>query len=172
MDQTEVTNVAWQEMLFSLRQQYGENAAEFLAMIPDSVQWKKTNQQTFSFKKLSDESLSNLPIVGITRKQAIEYCAWRSNRVNEKYGKNCVYSLPTKEDILHVQKTIPTTNPNPNKKTLVPVNESNKSKGFYGLYSNAAEWILEKDLVLVGDQVVSNPGNSGPVSFRCVARVE
>ena len=98
IDETEVTNLSWREYIYWTKRVYGDESPESISTLPDTVVWESCYRDiTLKSKQyLSDiESMetvylryaqfSHFPVVGISYEQAKQFCAWRTNRVNEVY---------------------------------------------------------------------------------------
>jgi formylglycine-generating enzyme required for sulfatase activity len=102
-DETEVSNLAWQEYEFWIKTKYGPNSAEHLDVLPDTLVW--TNKSAFNAPYVQyyyrHVAYRNYPVVGISYEQAVAFCKWRTDRVKEyyarKYKKELLleYRLPT-----------------------------------------------------------------------------
>ena len=88
IDETEVANIHYREYLYWLNQTF--DGDEFLAVregaLPDTLCWR--NELTYN-EPLVDyyfrhPSYNYYPVVGVSWKQAHDYCLWRTDRVNEK----------------------------------------------------------------------------------------
>lgn len=75
IDQNEVSQFSWLEYIYWIEKNNGKTSKAYYAILPDS--------NIVSNESLHDPLNRNLPIVGITYLQAIEYSKWRSKRVNE-----------------------------------------------------------------------------------------
>ena len=86
MDETEVTNSNWREMLHWHKMVTYESYPEvWRSLLPDTLVWR----EELAFNEPMVEtyfrhpSYDEYPVVGINWRQAEEYCKWRTNRVNE-----------------------------------------------------------------------------------------
>jgi len=104
IDEKEITNFAWLEYSHWIAKEYGKESAEYKEILPDSIICMQAHTSPYGWQYVG---YRNNPIVGITYEQAIKYCKWRTNRVNEmlnfqknkkKYGYTVTYSLPTEAD--------------------------------------------------------------------------
>ena len=202
IDHTEVTAQYWLDFLFWTKLTYGEESPEYKAIMPDSlicvqVAIQIDSSHYFPYYRLP--IYRHLPIVGITYEQAIAYCAWRSDRVNEslellrvknkrnkkKYGYTVTYSLPTEADFAEAykQQKIKT-----NQKELTNAVEYRcryykingkicrpKKSGIKYIADNAQEFTAEKT-VLRGEnaeKLMFEPyqGANAMTGFRCVAEI-
>lgn len=117
IDETEVTNAGYFDFLHWLRR---NNVAQYYLMLPDTACWNHAdigNADKLISEYLVQQKYRQFPAVGISYKQAAEFCKWRSERVNEllyvrahkikfhpdsNYAdhapKKVKYRLPTKEE--------------------------------------------------------------------------
>ena len=107
IDETEVTVQYWLDFLHWISVKYETESPEYKAMLPDSIICSQVYVGGFRYPAYRD-----LPMVGISYEQAIAYCKWRADRVNEnlilmkkkKYNYTVSYSLPTKTDFKEAYK--------------------------------------------------------------------
>ncbi|MFT5819410.1 MAG: sulfatase activating formylglycine-generating enzyme [Crocinitomix sp.] len=118
VDMTELSNFSWLEYIYWMKTKYGKSSKAYEAVMPDTMAWRNTNL-LFETIYLRHPSFYNYPVVGITYEQAVGYCTWRSDRVNEmifaqnnkveyhfykedstfyEIPKICNYRLPTEEE--------------------------------------------------------------------------
>ena len=86
MDKYEVTNLNWNEYLHWLEFVYGAVAPELVdAARPDHKVWREdlAYNDPYEDNYFEHPAFSFYPIVGITWEQAMAYCQWRTDRVNE-----------------------------------------------------------------------------------------
>ncbi len=86
MDETEVTNLDYLEYLFWLKRVYGESYPEvYKNALPDTLVWRDKLGYNEPYVKnyLRHPAYKNYPVVGVSWQQATDYCAWRTDRVNE-----------------------------------------------------------------------------------------
>jgi formylglycine-generating enzyme required for sulfatase activity len=86
MDEVEVTNFYWLEYLYWLDRVYGADFPEvYKKALPDTLVWR--SKLAFMEPKveyyLRHPAYRDYPVVGVNWLQANDYCAWRSDRVNE-----------------------------------------------------------------------------------------
>lgn len=86
MDETEVTNFSWLEYLFWLERIYGDSYPEIVnKALPDTLVWREKleyNEPQVEYY-LRHPAYRDYPVVGVNWLQANDYCAWRTDRVNE-----------------------------------------------------------------------------------------
>ncbi len=88
IDQTEVANIHYREYLYWLNNVF--DADEYKAVrdaaLPDTLCWRSElayNEPMVEYY-FRHPSYNYYPVVGVTWKQAHDFCLWRSDRVNEK----------------------------------------------------------------------------------------
>ena len=87
MDETEVRNVDYLEYLFWVNRVYGQSYPEvYKKTLPDTLVWrdKLGYNEPFVKQYLRHPAYKNYPVVGVSWQQATDYCAWRTDRVNER----------------------------------------------------------------------------------------
>ena len=87
LDETEVRNVDYLEYLFWIQRVYGMSYPEvYKKALPDTLVWrdKLGYNEPFVNGYLRHPAYKNYPVVGISWQQATDYCAWRTDRVNER----------------------------------------------------------------------------------------
>jgi len=87
IDETEVANVHYREYLYWLGRVYNESFPDvYRNALPDTLVWRSElayNEPLVEYY-FRHPAYNDYPVVGVTWKQASDYCKWRSNRVNEK----------------------------------------------------------------------------------------
>lgn len=107
MDKTEVANVHYREYLYWLETVFDDPQYEAViaSAKPDTLVWRSelANNEPLVEYYLRHPSYNYYPVVGVTWKQAHDFCLWRSDRVNEKLlidkgfiNKNSVKNLSGK----------------------------------------------------------------------------
>ncbi len=84
MDQTEIANIHWLEYLFDIKQ---DSTTEFYrSALPDTAVWRRdlAFNDPYVNHYLRYPGFRYFPVVGISWRQANDYCAWRTAVVNEK----------------------------------------------------------------------------------------
>jgi sulfatase modifying factor 1 len=84
MDETEVANVHYREYLFWLNRVFQDTAIINKAL-PDTLCWRSelAYNEPYVEYYFRHPSYNLYPVVGISWKQAFDYCLWRTDRVNE-----------------------------------------------------------------------------------------
>jgi sulfatase modifying factor 1 len=86
MDQTEVRNLDYCEYLFWIRRVFGVDYPEvYQKSVPDTLVWRErlAYNEPYVEYYLRHPAYRDYPVVGINWVQATDYCAWRTDRVNE-----------------------------------------------------------------------------------------
>jgi formylglycine-generating enzyme len=86
MDETEISNLNYLEYLHWLGRIYGEDYPEvYKKALPDTLVWrdKLAFNEPYVEYYLRHPSYRDYPVVGINWLQANDFCAWRTDRVNE-----------------------------------------------------------------------------------------
>ena len=87
LDVTEVRNIDYLEYLFWVNRVYGQSYPEvYKKALPDTLVWrdKLGYNEPFVKQYLRHPAYKNYPVVGVSWQQATDYCAWRTDRVNER----------------------------------------------------------------------------------------
>lgn len=86
MDETEVSNFSYLEYLYWTNRVFGTNFPDiYQKALPDTLVWREKlayNEPMVEYY-LRHPSYRDYPVVGIDWLQANEFCAWRTDRVNE-----------------------------------------------------------------------------------------
>ncbi|MCF8367319.1 MAG: SUMF1/EgtB/PvdO family nonheme iron enzyme [Bacteroidales bacterium] len=86
MDETEITNLDYLEYLYWLNRVFGEDYPEvYRKALPDTLAWrgKLAYNEPLAQLYLRHPAYNDYPVIGVSWVQATDYCAWRSDRVNE-----------------------------------------------------------------------------------------
>jgi formylglycine-generating enzyme required for sulfatase activity len=86
LDEAEVTNFYWLEYLYWLDRVYGADFPEvYKKALPDTLVWRSKLAFTEPYVEyyLRHPAYRDYPVVGVNWLQANDYCAWRTDRVNE-----------------------------------------------------------------------------------------
>lgn len=85
MDQTEVRNVDYREYLYWLSRVFTEFPEVYKKALPDTLVWREklAYNEPMVELYLRHPAYMNYPVVGVNWLQCNDYCAWRTDRVNE-----------------------------------------------------------------------------------------
>lgn len=86
MDEIEVTNQYWRDYLHWLQMVYGDSYPEIInKALPDTLVWREKMEYNEPLVELylRHPAYGDYPVVGVNWLQSNDYCAWRSDRVNE-----------------------------------------------------------------------------------------
>ena len=86
LDETEVANVHYREYLYWTSRTFGADYPEvFKRALPDTLVWRDelAYNEPYVEYYLRHPAYNYYPVVGINWLQATDYCAWRTDRVNE-----------------------------------------------------------------------------------------
>jgi len=86
MDETEVRNVDYREYLNWLSRVFVKYPQVFQKALPDTLSWRRrlAYNEPYVEYYFRHPAYHNYPVVGVSWLQATDYCAWRTDRVNEK----------------------------------------------------------------------------------------
>lgn len=87
LDITEISNASWMEYRNWLLKKFGENSQEYLSSALDTNVWRDKLRYNEPYVKYyhSHPAYKEYPAVGMSYEQAVAFCKWRSDRVNELY---------------------------------------------------------------------------------------
>ncbi|MBS4012641.1 MAG: SUMF1/EgtB/PvdO family nonheme iron enzyme [Bacteroidetes bacterium] len=86
MDETEVRNLDYCEYLYWISRVFGATYPEvYINALPDTLVWRDrlAYNEPYIYDYLRHPAYREHPVVGISWRQAREYAAWRTDRVNE-----------------------------------------------------------------------------------------
>ncbi|MFN4122090.1 MAG: SUMF1/EgtB/PvdO family nonheme iron enzyme [Flavobacteriales bacterium] len=86
MDETEITNQFYRDYVYWLQRVYDVDYPEVARKaLPDTLVWrdKLAYNEPYVEYYYRHPAYKNYPVVGVSWLQANDYCAWRTNRVNE-----------------------------------------------------------------------------------------
>ena len=86
MDETEVRNIDYRMYLWWLKRVYVDYPEVRMRALPDTLVWRSPlgYNEPYVQYYFRHPSYNNYPVVGVNWLQAQDYCAWRSDRVNEQ----------------------------------------------------------------------------------------
>jgi formylglycine-generating enzyme len=85
MDETEVRNIDYREYMNWIAKVYVSYPQVYLQALPDTLCWRKklAYNEPYVEYYFRHPAYHNYPVVGVSWLQATDYCAWRTDRVNE-----------------------------------------------------------------------------------------
>lgn len=86
MDQYEIRNIDWREYSNWMKVVFDKAAPQLVKKATPNVNtWREqlAYNEPYLQNYFSHPSFNNYPIVGVTWEQAVDYCSWRTDRVNE-----------------------------------------------------------------------------------------
>ncbi len=88
MDETEVTNLAYLEYLYWLNRVFvpADFVSVYTNALPDTTVWRERLSYNEPYVEcyLRHPNFREFPVVGVSWTQAMNYCTWRTDRVNEQ----------------------------------------------------------------------------------------
>lgn len=87
MDETEVANVHYREYLYWLQRVFGDDYPEvYRRALPDTLVWRDelAYNEPYVDYYFRHPAYNFYPVVGVNWLQAVEFCKWRTDRVNEQ----------------------------------------------------------------------------------------
>lgn len=86
MDETEVRNIDYRMYLWWLKRVYTDYPEVRVRALPDTLVWRSplAYNEPYVQYYFRHPSYNNYPVVGVNWLQANDYCAWRTDRVNEQ----------------------------------------------------------------------------------------
>ena len=85
LDETEISNFSWCEYLYWTGRTYTDFPMIYKKALPDTLVWREklAYNEPYVEYYLRHPSYRDYPVVGVSWLQASDYCAWRTDRVNE-----------------------------------------------------------------------------------------
>ena len=85
MDECEVSNANYREWLHWINLVFETNKAVYLSALPDTLVWRRplAYNEPYVQNYLRHPAYADYPVVGVSWRQANDFCAWRTDRVNE-----------------------------------------------------------------------------------------
>lgn len=97
MDQYEIRNIDWREYTNWMQVVFGKTSPKFVANAqPDGKVWREelAYNEPYLQNYFTHPAFDQYPVVGVTWEQAMDYCTWRTDRVNELALINAGIILP------------------------------------------------------------------------------
>jgi len=85
LDETEISNFHWCEYLYWVGRTYTDFPMIYKKALPDTLSWREKlgyNEKYVEYY-LRHPAYRDYPVVGVSWNQATDFCAWRTDRVNE-----------------------------------------------------------------------------------------
>ncbi len=85
IDETEVTNIAYREYVYWLQRVYVSYPKVYQNALPDTLVWRRplAFNEPYVSTYFRHPAYDQYPVVGVSWRQANDYCIWRSDRINE-----------------------------------------------------------------------------------------
>lgn len=86
MDEYEVSNLNYREYTYWMgRTLFNDYPEIYIKALPDTQCWRKALQfnEPMVERYFRDAAFNNYPVVGVSWEQSVNYCKWRTDRVNE-----------------------------------------------------------------------------------------
>jgi len=87
MDETEVRNIDYREYIYWLSRVFGDNNRQVIYnAMPDTLVWRDpiAYNEPYVEYYFRHPAYNQYPVVGVDWLQSVDYCQWRTDRVNEK----------------------------------------------------------------------------------------
>jgi sulfatase modifying factor 1 len=107
MDENEITNLDYREYLYWLKRVYDYDYYPeiYTSALPDTLVWrdKLAYNETYVENYLRHPAYNFYPVVGVSWIQAMKFCAWRTDRVNEQIliNNGILNVFPDQQDADH-----------------------------------------------------------------------
>ncbi len=95
MDECEVSNLDYREYLYWISRVYVEYPEVYKRALPDTLVWRRklAYNEPYVEYYFRHPAYQDYPVVGVNWLQANDYCAWRTDRVNERVLINLGFLL-------------------------------------------------------------------------------
>jgi hypothetical protein len=163
LDRTEINILFWIDYYRDIKNKYGDTSLEAKQVLPDTALFRQV--YGFSFYSIHP-AFYNSPMTCISYEQALNYCQWRTEKVNElleikKKSYRVAYSLPSKEDF---EKAL--------SKAIISQSQplhhiTGKKNKFTGITDNVPEYTNVKNIIVSGGDA-----NKIETSYRDTDKIE
>ncbi len=175
MDVAEVSNLNWREYMSWTAKQFGNTSTQYLATLPDTTVWEGKKWEPIKEFYLRNSEYENYPVVGISHSQAVAYCTWRADRINEvlklqnkkststfscrlpskdeweKLANNELIPFGTFQSEFHNLQNVTEDGVVHEQNLMAPVKSFTPTlNGYYNLIGNVAEMVMEKGIAKGG----------------------
>ena len=82
-DKSPITNLDWREYLYWLKQTYGKESEQYRTALPDEMILLQQLPDNIATNYLWQPAYNGFLVLGVSTKQARDYCQWRTDRVAE-----------------------------------------------------------------------------------------
>ena len=95
MDECEISNLDYREYLYWISRVYVEYPEVYKRALPDTLVWRRklAYNEPYVEYYFRHPAYQDYPVVGVNWLQANDYCAWRTDRVNERVLINLGFLL-------------------------------------------------------------------------------
>ena len=95
MDECEISNLDYREYLYWISRVYVEYPEVYKRALPDTLVWRRklAYNEPYVEYYFRHPAYQDYPVVGVNWLQANDYCAWRTDRVNERILINLGFLL-------------------------------------------------------------------------------
>jgi hypothetical protein len=197
LEKEEVSIDDYDDILFFVRQKYGEDSEQYRFLIPDTAKFRALYGFSFFYEDISSRYTAKdtirklhqtLPMIAISYEQALAYCQWAEVLFNVRY-KSYTWQcrLPEKADYEMALKKAKITQKESLSLLQVKCNEYCRktkdgsmgciikcrysSNSISGLTDNVAEYTQDGIIVEGGENTelkfVEAKDNENPIGFRC-----
>jgi formylglycine-generating enzyme len=86
MDETEISNQDYRDYVYWIQRVYPNDRVKKESVLPDTLTWREelAYNEPYIQNYFRHPAYADYPVVGVSWIQAINYCSWRTDRVNEQ----------------------------------------------------------------------------------------
>jgi len=193
-DKYEIKNEDWREYMYWVKKEKGEYSLEYKSTLPDTMIWDGADY-SFQTIYLRHPSFSDYPVVGIRYDQAVAYCKWRTERVQEMFeiekqkhpkmylpkfqyrlptkaewelAAKVDYSLKTKKEMAKAIKKDPSLDTKNLKRIASTKIFWPNYNGVCAMNSNVSEYVQEKGIAMGGNYTLSSDKEFSEIKVNSV----